>query len=194
MVRQALLPVLTLLTVLALFCSGCHSVSNRFERGAESTVVYARTGMHAFPDKAGTWEISSTNFLGGVKSVPCGSRLELHEVQSDSMSLTDDAGQRYRVGFVAKHSVMPFGEWRSRQFSSEPVELPEGLSELERTCIRQGRVEVGMSKAAVLLAIGYPPARRSPDLEASTWIYQVRRFSSRRITFGPDECVSAIQD
>jgi hypothetical protein len=57
------------------------------------------------------------------------------------------------------------------------------FSEKEKRNIKLGEIEVGMSKDAVLMAYGYPPAHRTPSLESDQWVYWLNRFVNRPVVF-----------
>lgn len=65
-----------------------------------------------------------------------------------------------------------------RSFGENPVDLSRFSTE-EQAAIRAGRVEPGLSKEAVIVARGYPPAHKTPDLESDDWHYWNGRFNSR---------------
>lgn len=70
-----------------------------------------------------------------------------------------------------------FGAHLSRVFgrACDPEAL-RNLSAVDQAGIRAAKADVGMSKAAVLLAIGYPPQHRTPSLEDNLWTYWKNRF------------------
>jgi hypothetical protein len=57
------------------------------------------------------------------------------------------------------------------------------MSEIDRRGISQGRALTGMSKEAVILAIGYPPEHVTPTLESNTWKYWRTRFATQLVSF-----------
>ena len=57
------------------------------------------------------------------------------------------------------------------------------MSEIDRRGIAQGRALTGMSKEAVILAIGYPPEHVTPTLESNTWKYWRTRFATQLVSF-----------
>jgi len=67
-----------------------------------------------------------------------------------------------------------------------------GLSAAELAAVKAGRIEVGMSKKAVLLAVGYPPAHES-SISSDSWLYWQSRFNKQRIEFVNDR-VSAVRN
>lgn len=52
--------------------------------------------------------------------------------------------------------------------------------------ITQGVVVPGMTKAQVLMALGYPPAHETPSLDSPQWTYWRNRFDRMRVYFDGD--------
>ena len=67
-------------------------------------------------------------------------------------------------------------------FGALPVDL-SNFSDGERELIHEGKVELGMSKEAVILSRGYPPKHRTMSLNSDTWRYWKNRFDSRNFIF-----------
>ena len=59
----------------------------------------------------------------------------------------------------------------------------DGLSAVEKEGVRLGIPKKGMSKQALVLAIGYPLRRDTPSLDDVVWRYWVSRFSSFTVHF-----------
>ena len=78
---------------------------------------------------------------------------------------------------MEKRNRKPATDWVARHFSEQPVEWDSDLSDSERELVFKGRYEAGMSREALFLAIGYPPASLSPDPAAPLLLHQVKRFN-----------------
>jgi hypothetical protein len=91
----------------------------------------------------------------------------------------------FDIYFAAKyHPGLDFTRFFNRLFVGQPFsELTRGLSLRELEAIRRGQIVKGMSKRAVLIALGYPPEHRTPQLESQTWIYWPSRFKKQRVLF-----------
>ena len=57
------------------------------------------------------------------------------------------------------------------------------FSDQERALIRAGEVGVGMSREAVILALGYPPSHQTPSLQNQAWTYWRDRFRTFVVEF-----------
>ena len=76
-----------------------------------------------------------------------------------------------------------------RTFGVKPVDL-SGFSKSEQSAIKRGAAEMGMSKDAVIKAMGYPPRHRTPSLDMDQWRYWKSRFNTVLISFEDDQVVS----
>ncbi len=91
-------------------------------------------------------------------------------------------GSKLRLLNIAKFSrdTLP-GEF-TRTFGRERVELAKFFPK-ERENILQGTVQAGMSKDAVIKALGYPPKFRTPSLDLNQWRYWRNRFGTMLVFF-----------
>lgn len=80
----------------------------------------------------------------------------------------------------------------NRTFGRQPVDL-SNYTEAEQSSIKKGTVAVGMSKEAVVKAMGYPPKHKTPTLNMDQWRYWKNRFDTMLVFFD-DGKVSSIQD
>jgi hypothetical protein len=76
-------------------------------------------------------------------------------------------------------------------------ECPEkeiaAMSELDQEGIRRGIPQVGMSREAILIAMGRPPFHANPSLEAPTFMYWANRYKRKAIDFDKDGKVVAVR-
>ncbi len=93
--------------------------------------------------------------------------------------------------FNPKRMNMTAAEYIDLITSPAPVSL-DALSDIDRKGIADGKAYVGMSKAGVMHALGYPAAHKTPSPDADVWEYWTNRFHSFRIQFGPDGTVKQI--
>ncbi len=93
---------------------------------------------------------------------------------------------------VAKHTGDDAYQAFAKLFAKQEVNLSR-FNPLERDNINKGIVAIGMSKAAVKIAIGHPPIVRTPSLDSNAWTYWSSRFNTFIVHFENDK-VSRIQD
>ena len=73
-----------------------------------------------------------------------------------------------------------------------PKSQLDGLSAVEREGVRLGIPKKGMTKPALILAIGYPLRRDTPSLDDAVWRYWVSRFSSFTVHFDGNGVVEQV--
>jgi hypothetical protein len=133
-------------------------------------------------------KILSTNYHRGT-ILPAGTKVTVDEVKGKKIRFTAGNGQEFEITFVKKHSSDEIDIWAHfRRYFSTKNPLGKGgpygrFSDKEKRNIKTGEIQVGMSKEAVLMAYGYPPAHRTPSLESDQWVYWIDRFVNRPVVF-----------
>jgi hypothetical protein len=67
------------------------------------------------------------------------------------------------------------GKRRGAEGASSPLQLVE-----------QGIAQPGMTRQEVIMALGYPPANRTPSLDAAEWHYWKNRWDEYTVVFEGD--------
>ena len=170
------------LLVIGLSSAACRSTGDAVDTGAAVSAgdtVYTKVGMH-FDFRNGQYLMYSTNFIGMPHYRPPNTQFTLVSSNRRRLVLRDAEGAEYTISWTPKHhGDMTRGEWTDRHFSGTPVQLPGGLSAAERDAIARGEGEAGMSRAALFLAIGYPPRTLTPSDDGAVLTYQTNRFVRR---------------
>jgi hypothetical protein len=192
--RVVLGSLLLLLAAAGTACHAAHGAAADANRWTGKT-VYTRVGMRVEPSKKFTgWHMYSTNHVGLPKYVAPGSKFTVRDFGRSSANLVGDDGAVVQLEFVSRHHAdLTFDSWLDRQLSTEPVELPGDLDAKERAAIADGRYEVGMSRAAFFLAVGYPPSVLSPSLQDAVLTYEVRRFNRVVFTFDAQDRLAEVR-
>ena len=138
----------------------------------------------------------SVNFHRG-KIIPAGTKVEvLKRGRSVIVFCNQDSGREYSYIHSTKHSRIKLRELFYRYFSKESVMAEEGaFSECtkgEQENIKQGTIDVGMSKDAVLMAYGYPPTHMTRELTSNSWTYWESR-AGRIVVYFNNGVVSEIE-
>ncbi len=133
----------------------------------------------------------TTNYRKGVL-VPANTQVTLVKSGRNEIVVKLPSGEDLTVDNVQKYSGERIEGIFARTFSIEKVDLSQ-FTDAERKAIAQGEVKIGMSKAAVLVAIGYPPKHKTPTLESDQWRYWRNRFNTFMVHFEDDK-VSSIQN
>lgn len=133
----------------------------------------------------------TTNYRIGP-SVPINTAVTLLKITNKSIEVSLPSGQPLMIENVQKHTNDDVYQAFDKLFGKQKVSLSR-FSSKERKNIASGTVAVGMSKKAVLRAIGYPPTTETPTLDANTWVYWTNRFNRFNVQFKNDR-VSQIID
>jgi len=127
-------------------------------------------------------EASDSNYaqyLSGIHKyeagsmLPAGTKVTVTKVGQWGVQFRpDDSQEIYTLGFSYGWKHLD----RSKYFENvlretDPVAAVTPSSPAIATAIKEGRLVSGMTRNEALLARGYPPAHKTPDLEADEWIY-----------------------
>lgn len=170
-------------------CGGTSVSPMHAQQVNEHAQMYTQVGMHA--QGSG---LSTLNFTLGFP-IPVNSIVFYEDINSKQVAITYD-DKRYYLRNSPRHSKTTMDQMLDRHFGTKKVDLSK-FSPKEQEAIKAGKVEIGMSKEAVLLAIGYPPAHATPTLQQDEWKYWKfqRGYASDAIIYHfKDNKVSAIQD
>ncbi len=151
-------------------------------------------------------QIESTNYHRG-SILLIGTKVKIAEVFEGTTSLDsalgpqiwerfirfdDESGQSYKFIFMPRHAKEGMTIWDFfRQYFSENNPTGDGgafkaLTAEEQKRVMAGEIAAGMSKAAVIMAYGYPPGHKTPSLKLDTWIYWESRAKTRTVYFSND--------
>jgi hypothetical protein len=84
----------------------------------------------------------------------------------------EEGGPSYTIAFNygrKQQSASQYFRYILRE--TNPMDTIRDASPTIAAAIRAGRLVQGMTKEQTLIARGYPPAHRTPSLEANEWIY-----------------------
>lgn len=128
----------------------------------------------------------TTNYRKGIL-IPINTAVTLQSIDSDKAELRLVAtGQPLTIENVPKHTKDDMQTAFKKIAAPSQVDL-KGFNADEKTNIQAGRVQKGMSKKAVLAAIGYPPQHETPSLEGNAWTYWSNRFNKFIVNFKNDK-------
>jgi hypothetical protein len=181
------------LAVTALFAAACrHTITppeNLVEGLSGAGKIYTLTDLH--PGAKG--DLSSANFQGpGL--IPICSEVTLVKAY-DLYLVFHVAGSPVEYWFASHEAGgEPFSKTLARYFGRAcPQADLDALTPQERAAVGRGVAEPGMRKQAVILAMGYPPARDTRTLELPTWRYYNSSLKSFLVVFGDDGKVEAVR-
>ncbi len=128
--------------------------------------------------------------------IPVGTKAKIDVFKGDIIKFTTESKVTLTLLNSPKYSTIKLQELFDRCFSKEnPAGLIGMFSKFnakEKEAIKSGEINEGMSQEAVLMAYGYPPSHKTPDLKSNTWAYWDNRFVGFWVIF-KDGRVSSIE-
>jgi hypothetical protein len=127
----------------------------------------------------------STGYQKGAM-LPAGTEVADVKRSSRKLEFTDaKGGTKYAIEFTAKHHPgVTADQWMDRVLTGQDFAgLTKGLSAAEIKAIKEGKVQNGMSKKAVLVSVGYPPETGTASTDGDTWKYWRDRFRNYLVQF-----------
>lgn len=134
----------------------------------------------------------TTNYLRGIP-VPINSKATILDYNRKNIIIRLKNGNKIKIRNIQKFSQSTVEQIFERMFSAKPVSLKK-FKKKTRTNIKNGYVTIGMSKKAVLLAIGYPPGHETPSTDLDRWKYWKNRFDTIIYRFNSKGKLSDIID
>lgn len=155
----------------------------------EGKTLYTQVNIHSYKGQMVTWVNYNVDSL-----IPVNTPVEV-------ISAGGWSGLKFRLkdsGLTLKlknsrHSGLTDEEWARKHFGEHKVNLNK-FSRAERDAIASGAVRIGMSKNAVIVSRGYPPAHKTPSLKSSNWFYWANRWNKTQVNFGSNGKVSRIRN
>ncbi len=147
-----------------------------------NTTLYTQVGMwYEFNKRSNYNQTVSTNYSVGIYLPPNSEIVLTNDYNRKGIFFTYQ-GEKIMLQNIAKYSKVNVSELVARTFGANKVDL-SAFSKAEREQIMSGKVEVGMSKDAVRIARGYPPAHMTPSLERDSWKYWENRWNTTLVNF-----------
>jgi hypothetical protein len=123
----------------------------------------------------------TTNYRKGVL-VPVNTQVTFLKASSKEITVKLLDGGTLKIVNVERYSGVNVEGVFNRTFEKEKVDLAK-FSTAEKEDIMAGTVSVGMSKDAVIKALGYPPEHKTPNLEGNKWRYWKNRYGTMLVSF-----------
>ena len=134
------------------------------------------------------WRSRTTNYRRGFL-IPVNTPVTLVGMDSENIIVRlDDSGRELVIENVEKHTNDTVYQAFDKLFAKTNVNLSK-FNDKEREQIKLGKVAVGMSKEAVIVAIGYPPAHKTPSLDMDQWRYWSSRFNTFVVHFANNKVI-----
>ncbi|XKH01271.1 hypothetical protein LG325_00405 [Marinobacter nauticus] len=166
-----------------------------------TAILAGCAGKSPIPQKEGKTAVTQINmwsYKGELETthyavdtlIPVNSEVQIMDTSSKTITFrVVDTGMEVTLVNKQKYTGMGIDGIYDRYFGDSKVNLSK-FSDLEREAIESGRVVPGMSKDAVLVARGYPPAHRTPTLESDSWRYWQSRFNTIVVNFDDGKVVN----
>jgi hypothetical protein len=129
----------------------------------------------------------TTNYRRGT-FLPVNTPVTFLKSSRNEIDMTLADGQELTLENVRDYSGEDLAGVFRRTLSSSQTDLSQ-LSDLEQKAIETGQANVGMSKAAILIALGYPPKHQTPSLEGDSWRYWSSRYGTFIVRFEDEKVV-----
>jgi len=134
----------------------------------------------------------TTNYRRGA-SIPVNTPVKLLNVTSKTIEVeVDNSSQKLLVKNIEKHTGDDIYRVFDKMFAKKKINLSKFTAQ-ERSNIDNGTVDTGMSKDAVIVAIGYPPITETMNLDSNLWVYWSGRFNKFNVHFKNGK-VSKVED
>ena len=162
-----------------------------YAQGAEDNIYYTKVNLWFEKPKV----ITGMYHKGSV--IPAGTKVEITRASSTFILFTlveDNFDCRLALRRDLFKPNIRKNEWLNKFFTKNVDEMTFSLfDEMEIESIKKGGIKEGMTKAAVLVAHGYPPYIATSSLESDEWVYWVARFERLVVSFKNDRVLSIKQ-
>ena len=162
------------------FIISCASLSENEIRRTKNKVFYLKAPLWYENPEA----MTTVNYQRGVR-IPIGREVHIIDYTLKKIVFVTKTGFRGILHRSKKYCKISQQELFDRYFSKENIMEVGGafykLTTSEQARVKRGEVEIGMSKDAVLMAYGYPPSHKTPNLNSDIWIYWLKRRPFPRI-------------
>lgn len=167
---------------LSFLVSGCGAaklspaVAKTFD---EKATMHTTRNMHynLYRDKK---IVDTTNYQVGIL-IPVNSEVIMHSVNAKQIVFLYN-GNEIILRNIPKYSGLVISEVAQRYFSTTKVNMSKFTKD-EQNAISTASLVKGMSKDAVLVSLGTPPAHQTPTLESDSWKFWKDRWTTFLVTF-----------
>jgi len=134
--------------------------------------------------------INDVLYQWGTK-IPFGTRVRIVKVGKDRVTFQAEGHPAVTLELRYGAKVITNDDYVSRIFVvDDPRAKLKKVPAKTVRLIEDGQVAEGMTKDQVLMAVGYPPAHRTPSLAQSDWHFWQNRWHQWLVNFDGDKVVS----
>lgn len=165
------------LAALAAIVVGCASSAPKEVQANVGKTYYTQVTFWTYKG-----EHETTNY-GVTQRVPINTQVRINDVGGNVVELTlVDSGREVVLINQEKYTLKGIGPIFDRYFGESRVDLAR-FDGATREAIEDGEIQTGMTKDAVLLARGYPPAHETPSTDSDSWKYWKSRYDTMVVEF-----------
>ena len=169
--------------IISMLVSGCISAKLNPKQQSyidNQEVLYTQVGMWAYKSI-----VYGTNYSTGV-FIPINTKVTISKVTTSAIIMNYD-GMDISIKNT-KHTQVDITTLLDRTLSLSKVNI-SNFSKKIKSNILNGRLVVGMSKEASILARGYPPAHSTLSLKSNTWRYWNSRWNTTIYEFSNNKII-----
>ncbi len=183
---RKLLKLISFGLILSFFITGCASSTGSLNGNTKQNVIkgkklYTQCNMHAYRGK-----VDTVNYSVGM-FIPVNSEVSILGSNRNKIKF-DYNGKIIILNNRKKYSGANIKQIFYRYFGKKKVNLNK-FNKLDKKAIENGIVTIGMSKKAVLVSLGYPPASATPNLKLNQWRYWKNRWNTILVFFKNDKVI-----
>jgi len=176
-------------TVIGLLAMTAEAMEPKEMEGQE---VYLLTNLH--PDEENQ-RLYSTNYQLPGRLKVC-TKVRITKLSKKKMKFElVDSSREYDYLLHKKSTPEGFSENIKKYFGPEcPQAEIDGMSDIDKEGIKKARALKGMTKRGVIIAMGYPPAHVTHDLDYEEWMYWMNKWSRDAVEFDDNGIVENIRN
>lgn len=172
--------------IILLFCSTMGFAENGWR--------YLQSNVHAFQnnrDIKASYAVWTDPGVGHIV-IPVNTQVKMKKWRRGFILLTNH-GKTIYYDVDKRRTKMTGEEYFTNVLTKNKKIDLSSFSKLDQKGIKEGKVQLGMSRKAVRIAYGYPSPHATPDIKSSIWTFWRNRFGRTQITFDKTNNVIAIR-
>ncbi len=126
-------------------------------------------------------EILATNYHVDVL-LPVNTKVTVGRKARNRIQFTVEGRGQFVLANVPQHTTVDLDTLFARTFGREPVDLSQFSADAQEA-IARGEMRVGMTKAEIIVARGYPPGHETRSLDDDQWRFWRHRFATNLVHF-----------
>jgi len=191
--------------VLLLLCLGglvltlgsCSAPTSGYDKPTNETRIkgYNRFNIHYEEKGPGTLKASYANYTAAGRYhgfLPVGTPMVI-DFSGGMIKMYLEDGRRVDFIYSRRNMDMPMPDYVALISSEVPVSI-DTFAGVDKQGIQQGKALVGMTKAGVMTALGYPATHKTPSPDSDSWVFWTNRWGTIRVDFDEQGLVSNIVD